>query len=234
MLWRYEITGVDTITLHFGDRIELALTQKVHTATRRLSAELGNRLIDCAPSYTSIMLRYDLLQDDLASLMATVVPILSSLHDTDENEEPPLVNIPVFYHPSVGPDLERIAGRAGISTEQVIELHTAQTYHVFAIGFAPGFAYLGEVPKSIATPRLATPRQNVPAGSLGIADTQTAIYPRNSPGGWNIIGRTPLAMFDTRREPNSLLQAGQRVRFHPINRDEYLALGGELDGGFAR
>lgn len=233
MLWRYEITGVDTITLHFGDRIELALAQKVHRATRRLRTGLGNRLIDCAPSYTSIMLRYDLLQDDLASLIATVAPILSSLPDDTDVEDSPLVNIPVFYHPSVGPDLERIAERAGISTELVIELHTAQTYHVFAIGFAPGFAYLGEVPQSIAAPRLATPRHRVPAGSLGIADTQTAIYPRNSPGGWNIIGRTPLVMFDTRREPNSLLQAGQRVRFRPIDRDEYLALGGELDGGFA-
>jgi len=233
MLWRYEITGVDTITLHFGDQIGVELAQRVHRATRQLRARLGNRLIDSVPSYTTIMLRYDLLQDDLASLIATVTPILASLPDDTDVEDSPLVKIPVFYHPSVGPDLERIAERAGISIEQAIALHSGQTYHVFAIGFAPGFAYLGEVPESIATPRLATPRHRVPAGSLGIADTQTAIYPLDSPGGWNLIGRTPLTLFDTGREPNSLLQTGQRVRFYPIDYEEYLALGGELGGGFA-
>lgn len=231
MFWRYEITGVDTITLHFGEQIDVALVDSIHKAAAVLREALGERLLDAVPSYTTLLLRYDLRQDDLASLVADVRPALDTLStEGGESEaEPDMVEVPVFYDVRVGPDLERIAGRAGISIDDVVKRHTASTYHVFAIGFAPGFAYLGQVADELAAPRLSTPRQKVPVGTLGIADTQTAIYPITSPGGWNLIGRTPLTLFDPERDRPSLLEAGQQVRFRAIDEAEYIELGGRLD-----
>lgn len=230
MHWRYDITGVDTVTLHFGERIDLTLVNPIQQAASALSQQLGTRLLDVVPSYTSIMLRYNLLKDDLASLMADVAPLLNNLSTTTSGQlATNIIEIPVWYDTKVGPDLPRIAELAGITEQQVIELHSSQPYQVFAIGFAPGFAYLGEVPEQLAAPRLATPRIKVPAGSLGIADTQTALYPLASPGGWNLIGRTPLTLFDPKREPASLLNAGQQVKFRAIDFAEYQALGGQLD-----
>lgn len=232
MFWRYEITGVDSVTLHFGERIDIQLVERIHRAAEALRYRLAGRLIDTVPSYTTLLLRYDLMQDDLSSLMASVADTLADLPDAaSESTDRETIEIPVFYHPSVGPDLSTIATRAGLSIEQVIEQHSRATYNVFAIGFAPGFAYLGQVPETLSTPRQATPRPKVPAGTLGIADTQTAIYPLQSPGGWNLIGRTPLTLFDPHRDQPSLLEAGQRVRFRPIGREEYLKLGGQFDDG---
>ncbi|WP_323751771.1 5-oxoprolinase subunit PxpB [Marinobacter sp.] len=230
MRWQSQVTGIDTLTLYFGDRIDIALTAKIRIAAEVLSDRLGQRLVDLVPSYTSLMLRYDLLKDDYSSLLSDIHAALDELPEQPAAvDEADIIEIPVYYHPSVGPDLEAIAERAGLTTNQVIQRHSEQTYHVFAIGFAPGFAYLGEVPQELEAPRLATPRSNVPAGSLGIADRQTAIYPLNSPGGWNLIGRTPLTMFDPRRAQPSRLSAGQHVRFRAIQRDEYLALGGQIE-----
>lgn len=229
MFWRYEVTGVDTITLHFGGAIDIALAERIQRAAQALSHRLGPRLIDMVPSYTTLLLRYNVLEDDLASLVADITDALARLPEVETSAaKGDVVEIPVYYDPSTGPDLDAVAARAGLSREQVIQKHSAEEYYVFAIGFAPGFAYLGEVPAELATPRLATPRARVPAGTLGIADTQTAIYPLQSPGGWNLIGRTPLTLFDPGRGQPSLLQAGQRVRFRPIGREEYLALGGQI------
>lgn len=230
MFWRYEITGIDTITLHFGEEIDIALVRQIHCAAIRLQQALGDRLIDVVPSYTTLLLRYDLMRDDLASLLSDIRQALARLPEpgiTGQSET--VVDIPVWYHPMVGPDLERLASDAGLSVEEVIQRHCSRTYHVFAIGFAPGFAYLGEVADELAVPRLATPRARVPAGTLGIADTQTAIYPLASPGGWNLIGRTPLILFDPGRDQPSLLRAGQQVRFCPVDRERYLELGGCVD-----
>ncbi|MFV8570156.1 5-oxoprolinase subunit PxpB [Marinobacter sp. SBS5] len=230
MRWQCQVTGIDTLTLYFGDRIDIALTEKIRIAAEALARRLGPRLIDLVPSYTSLMLRYDVLKDDYSSVLSDVKATLGDLPEQPTNVgESDIIKIPVYYHPSVGPDLAAIAERAGLTTDQVIQRHSEQIYHVFAIGFAPGFAYLGEVPQELATPRLATPRPKVPAGSLGIADRQTAIYPLESPGGWNLIGRTPLTMFDAHREQPSLLSAGQQVQFRSISQDEYLALGGQIE-----
>lgn len=231
MFWRYEVTGVDTLTLHFSEKIDVALVDVIHRAASALRESLGTRLLDAVPSYTTLLLRYDLLQDDLASLIADLKQTLDTLpaETADAAAEPDIVDVPVLYDPRVGPDLEIMARQAGLSIDEVIQRHSDRTYHVFAIGFAPGFAYLGEVSDELAAPRLATPRKRVPAGTLGIADTQTAIYPLASPGGWNLIGRTPLTLFDPTRQRPSLLEAGQQVRFRPISEAEYRELGGRLD-----
>lgn len=230
MHWYYRVTGVDTVTLYFGERIDITLVDPIRRAAEALKQQLQQRVVDLVPSYTSLLIRYDLLQDDLASLIHDIGTILADLPPSgSSNTEAQVVEIPVFYHPSVGPDLEAIASRAGLSVAEVIERHSARLYNVYAIGFAPGFAYLGEVPAELATPRLDTPRARVPAGTLGIADTQTAIYPLESPGGWNLIGRTPIRLFDPERAQPALLTAGQQVRFRPVSQTEYLELGGQLD-----
>jgi KipI family sensor histidine kinase inhibitor len=145
-----------------------------------------------------------------------------------ENAAGRWVTLPVFYSPEVGPDLLSLAKAKNLSPDDVIRLHHEREYRVYAIGFAPGFAYLGQVSERLATARLATPRAKVPRGAVGIADQQTAVYPSESPGGWNLIGRCPVRMFD----PNALdalkVSVGDRVRFEPINRETFLELGGEL------
>jgi KipI family sensor histidine kinase inhibitor len=134
----------------------------------------------------------------------------------------------VYYAADVGEDLESLAQHAGLSTAEVIDLHSSTEYRVYAIGFAPGFAYLGQVDERIAAPRLTTPRLKVPRGAVAIADRQTAVYPAVSPGGWNLIGRCPVRMFDPDAEPTMPVTVGDRVRFEPVSRERFLALGGDL------
>jgi KipI family sensor histidine kinase inhibitor len=137
---------------------------------------------------------------------------------------PRLLEIPVCYGGEFGPDLEKVATAHGLRADRVIELHSSRTYHAYFLGFAPGFAYLGDLPDSLATPRLATPRKKVPVGSVGIAGKQTAVYPFATPGGWNLLGRTPLRMFQVGRDPMGLLDVGDEVRFRPITRQKFSAL----------
>ena len=138
------------------------------------------------------------------------------------------VELPVWYDPESGPDLESLAKNADLSPEEVIAIHQSSEYRVYAIGFAPGFAYLGQVDERIAAPRLASPRLKVPRGAVAIADRQTAVYPDVSPGGWNLIGLCPTRMFDPAATPTMPVSVGDNIRFKAIERDEFLALGGEL------
>jgi inhibitor of KinA len=135
-----------------------------------------------------------------------------------------LVEIPVCYGGEFGPDLQDVADSHGLTAERAIELHASTTYTVYFLGFAPGFAYLGEVAEELVTPRLATPRKSVPAGSVGIAGSQTGVYPISTPGGWRLLGRTPVAMFRPERAEMSLLSIGDRVRFSPISREQFAEL----------
>jgi KipI family sensor histidine kinase inhibitor len=152
---------------------------------------------------------------------------------TGETEEPNMVEVsvvelPVYYSLESGPDLAVIAKQSQLTIDQIIEIHQAQEYRVYAIGFAPGFAYLGEVDERIAMPRLSTPRLAVPKGAVAIADKQTAVYPNISPGGWNIIGLCPIDMFDASATPIMPVNVGDKVKFKAISKEEYLTLGGEL------
>jgi inhibitor of KinA len=175
------------------------------------------------PAYCSLLVSFDACVVDHARVEAT----LRSYEKRAEEialPAPRLVEIPVCYGGEFGPDLEKVASLHGLKPERVIELHSSQTYHAYFLGFAPGFAYLGDLPDALATPRLATPRRKVPAGSVGIAGKQTAVYPFATPGGWNLLGRTPLHMFRVDREPMELLDVGDEVRFRPITHEEFSAL----------
>ena len=142
--------------------------------------------------------------------------------------ESKIVELPVYYSEESGPELALISNNSGLTIEEVINLHQSLTYRVYAIGFAPGFAYLGEVDQRIASPRLSTPRMKVPKGAVAIADKQTAVYPNVSPGGWNIIGLCPIAMFDANARPSMPVKVGDKVKFKAISKQAFLDLSGEI------
>jgi KipI family sensor histidine kinase inhibitor len=168
---------------------------------------------DVAPGYSTVGIHFDPLQTDLAALERAIETEFSSLSARTALEDRPVIEIPVHYGGVLGPDLEGVARHAGCTTGEVIARHTQRTYRVYMLGFVPGFAYMGRVDPSITAPRHRVPREKVPAGSVGIAGLQTGVYPVDSPGGWQLIGHTSTVMFDARREPPSLLAAGDVVRF---------------------
>lgn len=224
---RIETVAIDSLMLRLFDQIDEANMPWLMAAAERLHAAFGAQLIDLVPSYTTLMLHYDCLELSEAQALERVQLALKGLQPLAMNASGQRHELPVWYHPSVGPDLQPLAHRAGCTAEQVIERHCSRDYPVFTLGFAPGFGYMGLVDPSIAAPRLATPRQRVPKGSVGIAERQTAVYPLVSPGGWNLIGRCPLALFDRERDGYSLLKPGDRVRFVAIDQPEFLRLGGD-------
>jgi inhibitor of KinA len=175
------------------------------------------------PAYASLLVEFDALTLDQDRLEEILRQYLDRIDDV-RFPEPQLLEIPVCYGGDFGPDLDDLSSMHGITPSQAIELHVSAVYVVFFLGFVPGFAYLGGLPKALATPRLATPRRSVPAGSVGIAGEQTGVYPFSTPGGWRLIGRTPVAMFRPDRKDMSLLSVGCRVRFVPISREQFAAL----------
>jgi KipI family sensor histidine kinase inhibitor len=188
---------------------------------------MADCLVDLVPSYASLLVIFDLDRSEPFAVRRMLRSALANLDAVDASAGE-LVTLPVYYSLESGPDLEVIAERGNISVEDVIEIHRQQEYRVYAIGFAPGFAYLGEVDERIAAPRLATPRQKVPRGAVAVADRQTAVYPAISPGGWNLIGLCPTRMFDPERDPSMPVRVGDRIRFDAITREQFLAQGGEL------
>lgn len=224
---RIETAALDVLTLRLFEQIDEANMPWLIAAAERLRAGFGQHLIDLVPSYTTLMLHYDGQQLDQTAALQRVRTALDNLQPAAEQSPARLHRIPVWYDVSVGPDLPRLAQLSGLSTAQVIARHCARDYHVFALGFVPGFAYMGLVEEALAAARLSTPRQRVPAGSVGIAERQTAVYPLASPGGWNLLGRTATRLFDPDREGYSLLAPGDRVRFVAIDRDTFLKQGGD-------
>jgi KipI family sensor histidine kinase inhibitor len=220
--------GENALILYLGHETSPAIAARVHAAGTAIEAALGGDLIDLVPSYASILVIYDPLKTDHLDVGRRLRAALAGLRPGADLEGRS-VTLPVYYSAETGADLEALAARAGISMEEVISIHSGAEYRVYAIGFAPGFAYLGQVDERIAAPRLATPRLKVPRGAVAIADRQTAVYPAVSPGGWNLIGRCPIRMFDPLATPPMPVAVGDRVRFEPVSRARFLALGGELE-----
>jgi len=223
---RLEVAGIDSLILRLFDVIDEANMPWMLAARTRLLEVFGGALIDLVPSYTTLLLHYDLCQLDSEQARAKVAAALDGLQPADlqggrEHQ------LPTWYDRSVGPELQLLARRSGLSEADVIARHSGHAYQVFALGFAPGFAFMGLVEEILAAPRLSTPRKRIAAGSVGIAERQTAAYPVVSPGGWNLIGRTPSRLFGSDIEGYSLLQPGDRVRFVPIERAEFIRLGGD-------
>lgn len=194
---------------------------EVRRVTRTLGAEAPVGLVDVAPAETTILLTFDgvTLSPQLAE--AQVRDLLTLTGDDAAPEPGRLVDVPVCYAGACAPDIGEVARRCSITEQQVADLHCGVEYIVQFLGFAPGFGYLAGLPKTLATPRLESPRSNVPAGSVGIADDRTGVYPLAMPGGWRLIGRTPLRLFDAGREPPATLRTGDRVRFTPITEAQF-------------
>ena len=201
-------------------------------ATRRLleNAQLPG-VIELAPAYTTVAIFFDPVLIVAAGakpnevfdwLAERIRKVISNAKEVRADRiKTSLVEIPVCYDAEFAPDLEEVARRAGLGAQEVVDLYNATEYRVHCIGFTPGFPFLGGLPSKLATPRRSTPRKEIPAGSVAIGGAQAGIYPVKSPGGWNLIGRTPLRLFDPQKKPPALLRAGDRVRFRAISREEF-------------
>ena len=215
----------------FEDAPEETLDQVLRTLHRLRDAAIPG-VIELAPAYTSVAVFFHpsavakvtgVAHDVFGSLAADIRAAVAARGQPGRMKRSASrgIEVPVCYDPEFAPDLDDVARRAGISATEVVNLHSTAEYRVACIGFVPGFPFLAGLPKKLATPRRDTPRKEIAPGSVGIGGAQTGIYPLRSPGGWNLIGRTPLKLFDPTRNPPALLQAGDRVRFRAIAREEF-------------
>ena len=226
---QYHLTlaGENALMLYFAQRIDPVISATVQHACALIRAELGESLVDLLPSYASVLIVFNLFKTDLNQVKIQLKQCLTQL-STQQQQTGKLVELPVYYSTESGPDLALIARSKNISIDEIIQRHQAVSYRVYAIGFAPGFAYLGEIDPLLQMPRLTTPRAKVPRGAVAIADRQTAVYPSVSPGGWNLIGLCPTKMFNPDTTPVMPVAVGDEVRFVAIDKHEFLRLGGEL------
>ncbi|QKF67653.1 allophanate hydrolase, subunit 1 [Arcobacter venerupis] len=222
----FRIVNVDSLIIYFGDKIDedIALKiKKIYHSLRKLNLD---GLIEIIPSYTSIFITFDIFKYDFETLKNIIEQNINL--DIQENFDEKIITVDVYYGTEVGFDLIDMSSKTKLSIEEIIQIHSNKLYDVYAIGFLPGFAYLASVDERIALPRLSTPRKIVPKGSVAIADTQTAIYPQQSPGGWNIVGKTVFELFDKKLDNLSPLNVGDKVKFNPISKEEFLNKGGIL------
>jgi len=222
---RIEPFGAEALLLTLAEQPDAQLPLRIAALAERLRALPGASLTDLVPGWNTLLLHYDLRRTDHFELTRLLQPLLADWQAQPIREEAGrLHEIPVWY---AGEDLDEVARLCGLSVAQAVELHSGRDYRVGAIGFAPGFAYLGELDERLALPRRATPRTRVPAGSLAIAERQTAVYPQASPGGWHLLGLTPVRLFDPQREPPCPFALGDRVRFLPIDEAAFRRAGGQ-------
>lgn len=205
--------GDTALLVELGNALDVSLNARVHALARHVSKSRG--VVAVVPGYTTLVVEYnpDLCEYEVLCGEIENALMLENSKATDETR---VIEIPVHYGGEFGPDLEFVAQHNGISPDEVIHIHARDVYQVFMIGFAPGFPYLGIVDDAIAAPRLESPRKRVPAGSVGIAGRQSGIYPRESPGGWRLIGRTDVKLFDPTADPPTLLRAGDHVKFFSV------------------
>jgi KipI family sensor histidine kinase inhibitor len=220
---RFQRASDQSLLIYFGHQISLDAHDYVRRLLRLLELEPIAGIRNLHPAYCSLLIKFDPLKWRHEELERTLKQCLARLEDVSL-PRPRQVQIPVCYGGEHGPDLIDVSAMHGMTPEQVIELHSSTTYLVYFLGFIPGFAYLGELPEALVTPRLATPRRSVPPGSVGIAGSQTGVYPFATPGGWRLLGRTPVSMFRSDRNELSLLSIGDRVRFTPISSEQFAAL----------
>ena len=220
---RFQRASDQSLLIYFGEQITLNAHENIRKLLLLLEREPIAGIRNLHPAYCSVLVKFDPLKWRHKQLEESLKQYLGRLEDVTL-PDPGQVEIPVCYGGEHGPDLIDVSKIHSMTPAQVIELHSSITYVVYFLGFVPGFAYLGELPEALVTPRLPTPRRNVPPGSVGIAGRQTGVYPVATPGGWRLLGRTPLSMFRPEQDGFSLLSIGDRVRFAPINQQQFAAL----------
>jgi inhibitor of KinA len=220
--------GDHAITIDFGNVIDETINEYVHGLFNQLKQQTIIGVKDVIPAYSSVTVVYDVIairylypSDTAYNTVLKIIEGALIKTQIANKESTAIIKIPVCYDPIFALDLIEMAAHKDISTEDIVQMHCSRTYNVFMLGFLPGFAYMGILPTTLEMPRKSNPRTKVPAGSIGIAGKQTGIYPFESPGGWNIIGRTPLKMFDSNRQDAALLQPGQQVQFYPIGMEQF-------------
>ena len=212
--------GDGALTVEFGEKIDAGINARVCTLARRIAAERVGGIRETVPTFRSLLVTYDAAVWSFGKL-SRKLRRLAELPDEGGTAVKRIIEIPVLYGGKYGEDLPDVAAHAGLSEEEVIRRHSEQEYLIYMLGFLPGFAYLGGLDKSIETPRLETPRTRIPAGSVGIGGAQTGIYPLDSPGGWRLIGNTPLRPYDPARKEPFLYHAGDYIKFEPVDEAEY-------------
>lgn len=217
---KFLYAGDSSMVIEFGNEISKEINSQIRALTDGLDNMENEFIREIVPTYRSIIVYYDSLKISYGDLKKKILELGDSRSDYGE-EEINMVEIPVLYGGNSGPDIESVAEHNGISVEDVIKIHSSRDYLIYMLGFTPGFPYLGGMDERIATPRLEKPRLKIDAGSVGIAGSQTGIYPLESPGGWQLIGKTPLDIFNPENEDPFLLNAGDYIRFIPITKEEY-------------
>jgi len=217
---RFRIAGDSGLLVEYGDGIDPEINARVRSMDMVLASDPLEGVREVIPTYRSLLILYDPLKTDPDQLSQALVGLESRL-DEITIPAPDTVEIPVCYGGDHGPDIAHVAQANGLAVEDVIRLHSETVYSIYMIGFTPGFCFLGGLPDKLHTPRLETPRMRVPAGSVGIANAQTGIYPLTSPGGWQLIGRTPLRLFAPEKESPFIYKTGDSIRFVPISPERY-------------
>jgi KipI family sensor histidine kinase inhibitor len=225
---RYLLAGDQALVVEFGDAIDPAINRRVRDLFLALQRAGIPGVVDLIPTYRSLLIQYDPLRLPLSSLRDEIDALEAHLGEVPL-PPPRVVEIPTAYGGEFGPDIDFVARHNGVTPDNVVAIHSERDYLVYMMGFSPGFTYLGGLSERIATPRLKTPRTAIPAGSVGIAQQQTGIYPVVSPGGWQLVGRTPIRLFDARRDPPTVVEPGDYIRFVPIDRARYAEIEREME-----
>ncbi|MDK2562245.1 5-oxoprolinase subunit PxpB [Romboutsia sedimentorum] len=226
---KYLNAGDKALVIEFSDKISDEVNSKVRSMMIAINQRKLEYIVEIIPTYRSLMVNYNPLKIEYDELINSLKDIEQSLGNI-EIPPPKVIEIPTLYGGEYGPDIENVAKHNNLSIDEVIKIHSSKEYLIYMLGFTPGFPYLGGMDKRLETPRLKVPRTKIPAGSVGIASKQTGIYPIDSPGGWQLIGRTPLKLFDINKGNPFLLSAGSYIKFTPITKEEFdiINAGGEL------
>ncbi|MBE7005670.1 MAG: 5-oxoprolinase subunit PxpB [Ruminococcaceae bacterium] len=225
-----KITGDTSVAVVFGDEISADINQKIRAFDEALNEEQIEGVFETVPTYCTLMIHYAPEVIRFHELRDRLQAILAVSHKAQKMNTI-VMEIPVCYGGEYGPDLEYVAQYNHLSPREVVQIHTSAEYLIYMLGFTPGFSYMGGMDERIATPRLKTPRLLIPAGSVGIAGKQTGIYPIDSPGGWQLIGRTPVKLYDAHRDNPILLDAGLHVKFIPVDESEYKRIENRIELG---
>lgn len=218
---RFLFSGDSALVIEFGNEISVDINKKIRKMMDDIRKENIDGIVELVPTYCSLLINYDVLKIDYNTLVEKLKTFLNNDLETAEGEEVTLVEIPTLYNDEVGSDLSYVAEHNKLSKEEVIKIHTGTDYLVYMLGFMPGFTYLGGMSEKIATPRLESPRLQIYPGSVGIAGKQTGMYPSMSPGGWRIIGRTPLKLYNPDSDTPVYISSGDYVRYVSISEEEY-------------